>query len=233
MSTDTNAVTGSRDVFDTAGQTRLRTPRRRRPALIVLAVALVAFGGLADAVVLANRDERVTVLATARAIEVGQQVTAGDLREVELIPDARLRPVLAADQSTVVGGFAAVELPAGALVTDGAVTTQRVPGPGQALVGVAVSADRMPARDLSPGDLVLVVPTDPTGDPIPPNPDTGQSSPRQPVRARVVEVGSPDASTGQVTVDIAVDEDVAAELATASAAGRLALVLLGEDGAGS
>lgn len=228
MSTDTRGRAGARDVFDTAHQTRLRTPRRRRPALIVLAVALIALGGLTDAVVLANRADRVTVLATARRIEVGHQITDADVREVDVVPDARLRPVPAADRSTVVGGFAAVGLPAGTLVVEGAVSAQRVPGPGQALVGVAVGADRMPARDLAPGDLVLVVPTNDTDNPNTASAGSGSSPRGVSVRARVVEVSEPDASTGKVTVDLAVDEDAAVGLASAGAAGGLALVLLGE-----
>ena len=48
--------------------------------------------------------------------------------------------------------IAATDLTAGSLLTRDALTDQRLPAPGQQLVGVGVSAVQLPATTLRPGD---------------------------------------------------------------------------------
>jgi hypothetical protein len=187
--------------------------------VLVLAVLLVGAGGLAGAVAAGERG-RVAVLAVARPVAVGQQVLDADLMVVHLSPDPGLSPVAAEQRSSVVGRFAAVGLRPGTLLTLADVSDARVPGPGQAVLAVAVKTGLAPARGLVAGDRVLLVAV--TGDQAP---ATSAPAPSGGVAARVVEVGPVDVN-GVWTVDVTVDEQVAAGLADAAAAGRVAVLLL-------
>ncbi|MFD0530801.1 hypothetical protein ACFQ1I_35745 [Kitasatospora arboriphila] len=53
--------------------------RRRRPAVLAMAVALIAAGGLGGAALYTSSGQRIAVLAVARDIPMGQAVTADDL----------------------------------------------------------------------------------------------------------------------------------------------------------
>jgi hypothetical protein len=192
--------------------------RRRRPAVLALAVVLVGLGALINAVAVGHGG-RVAVLAVARPVPVGQQVTEADVMVVQLAPAPGVAMVPAGRRGEVVGRYAAVGLRPGSLFTPDAVADQRAPVVGQAVLAVAVKTGLVPARGLVPGDRVLLVPV--SGD----RPDQPAAAGAGPVRATVVEVGPPDAN-GAWAVDVAVDEPVVAGLADAAASGRVALVLL-------
>ena len=194
--------------------------RRRRPAVVVLAVLLVGLGALVNAAALGQRG-RVGVLAVARPVSVGQQITDADLRVVQLSPDAGLSPVPADQQASVVGRYAAVGLQPGTLLTATAVIDHRAPAAGQALLAVAAKSGLVPARGLTAGDQVLLVPVagDQAGSQTP-----GSAAP-SPVQAVVADVGQPDPNA-MWTVDVAVEAADAPGLADAAAAGRLAILLL-------
>jgi hypothetical protein len=212
------AVAGNGDLVGGPANGRLpAVRRRRRPAVLVLAVVLVGFGALVNAVAVRQGD-RVAVLVVARPVPVGQQIAEADLSVVQVAAVPGLATVPAEQRASVVGRYAAVGLRPGSLLTADAVTVQRAPLVGQAVLAVAVKTGLVPARGLDPGDRVVLVPV--SGDqPTQPAADSA------PVHATVVEVGQPD-STGAWAVDVAVDERLAAELADAAASGRLALVLL-------
>jgi hypothetical protein len=192
--------------------------RRRRPAVLALAVVLVGLGGLVNAVA-AGHGGRVAMLAVARPVPVGQQVTEADVMVVQLASAPGVAMVPADRRGEVVGRYAAVGLRPGSLFTPDAVSDQRAPTPGQAVLAVAVKTGLVPARGLVPGDRVLLVPV--SGD----RPEQQAAAGAGPVHATVVEVGQPD-TDGAWAVDVAVDEPVVASLADAAASGHLALVLL-------
>src|SRR5947199_18845 len=110
----------------------------------------------------------------------------------------------------------------GRLLGPGRLTAQPVPGPGEELVGLPVKPGHLPARGLSPGDLVQVT-TVPGGAGTDASPSPASTV--VPFRARVLDVGPPD-PTGAVTVDVLVGAD-AAQAATGAAAGQVVLVQLG------
>ena len=168
--------------------------------------------------------ERVAVVGVAHDVPWGQVVTSSDLVQVEVVEDPALRPVPWSDVSSLVGQHAAADLQAGALITARSVTGAEVPGPGKALVGVSVKQAQMPVTTLHPGDRVVLVPT---GDnPTAPQP-TGVASAAAAgsIEAMVFTVGSTDAS-GARTVDVVLVGDQAALVASASAAGKVAIVLV-------
>jgi len=188
--------------------------------VLALAVVLVGLGALVNAVAV-GQGGRVPVLAVARPVPVGQQVTEADVMVVQLATTPGLGTVPAGRRAEVVGRYAAVGLRPGSLFTPDAVSDQRAPTAGQAVLAVAVKTGLVPARGLVPGDRVLLVPVN--GDRADQPAAAGAGS--GPVRATVVEVGQPD-DNGAWAVDVAVEEPVVAGLADAAASGRLALVLL-------
>ncbi len=196
--------------------------RRRRGWLWVVAVLLVAFGGLAAAVLVGRAGGRVAVLAVARTVRVGQTVSTADLVVARVPADPVLRPVPAADRTQVVGAVAAVELRPGTLVTRADLSGRLLPAVGQQLVGLPLRDGQWPARGLAPGDRVLVVP-------VPADQSTASAPPAvpvgEPVPATVVGLGV-RGEDGLTTVDVAVAADVGPTVAATASTGRLAVVLL-------
>jgi hypothetical protein len=172
--------------------------------------------------------ERVAVVGVAHDVSWGEVVTSADLVQVEVVNDPALKPVLWADVSSLVGQHAAADLQAGSLLTTRSVTGTEVPGPGKALVGVSVKQAQMPVTTLHPGDRVVLVATAdiPTAQqPTAQQPTANASAGSGPVDATVFAVGSTDPS-GARTVDVILAEDLAAKVASASAAGKVAIVLV-------
>lgn len=168
--------------------------------------------------------ERAAVVGVAHDVPWGQVVTSADLVQVEVVEDPALRPVPWSDVSSLVGQHAAADLQAGSLVTVRSVTSAQVPGPGEALVGVSVKQAQMPVTTLHPGDSVLLVPT---GDTLTGQQSTGTRSGAGggSIAGSVFTVGSTDAS-GVRTVDVVLAGDQAVPVASASAAGKVAIVLV-------
>ncbi|MFD0331331.1 hypothetical protein ACFQZC_32285 [Streptacidiphilus monticola] len=73
------------------GAARVPQRRRRRPAVLALAVALVASGGLGGAALYLTTGQRVAVLALARDVPAGQQVEPADLVQVRISSTPRSR----------------------------------------------------------------------------------------------------------------------------------------------
>lgn len=130
-------------------------PRQRRPALAALAVVLVVGGALAAGVLAVRMDERVPVLAAAREIPPGTEITAADLVEVAVASDGLdVVPGEALDQ--VLGAYSVSTIPQGSLVNAGNLSTQAPVGDGRAQVSVPLNPALTPAG-LTSGDLVEVV----------------------------------------------------------------------------
>src|SRR5512144_2906231 len=190
--------------------------RRRRPALWLLGTALVATGGALAAAAALSAGHRVEVLAVARPVPAGQVIAAADLRPARVAADPALTPIPAAQLGTVVGRHAAVDLRPGTLLVRAALTSDSIPGVGQALVGVAVKPGQLPARPLQRGDRVLAVTV-----PDPGAATDAADSEKAPVPATVAGVGRTDPN-GSVVVDLTVAQAPAARLATDAAGGRVA-----------
>jgi hypothetical protein len=160
------------------------------------------------------------VLAVARPVAFGAQVTAADLTTVRVSVDPALSPVSADQMSTVVGQFASVPLAAGTLLTRGQLSAQAMPGQGRQVVSVSLKPQQAPAHPLTPGVPVLLVRT----------PDTSvlgndaQSPALSPVAGVVFAVRNLESASG-VVVDVIVDAADGPDIATAAAAGRVAVVV--------
>jgi hypothetical protein len=200
----------------------LPTPRRRRrPALLALAVAMVILGAVGAAYLATSLGQTSPVIAVAREVPWGQQITAADLVEARVSADPALIPILYGDRDRVIGMVAATTLTPGSLLTREALTEQPLPPPGQQLVGVGVSAVQLPATPLRPGDDVLLVPVAGGGGAGAPD----AAAPPRTVAATVVQSGAPG-TDGLRVVDVLLDAADGPDVAARAAAGLIAIVVV-------
>lgn len=160
----TQPVTGRsatvQDSWATEGKkpaSRLRgTTRRRSIPHLLLGVVLVLACAAAFLVVSLNSGNRVTVLALARPVAVGQVLATQDLKQVNVAVDPGVSVVDARQTAGVVGKTMSASLPAGALLTLDAVSGSGVPQAGQAIAALSLKAGQFPV-EVSPGSHVSVV----------------------------------------------------------------------------
>ena len=194
-----------------------RVKARRRPWVFALMAALVAAGALGTAFAFTSVNDTQEVLVVANDIKRGETIEAGDLTVVRVSVDPALTPVPGSQKAELEGSRAAVDLWAGTLLTEQAVTDSLVPGEGESLVGISLTPAQMPSEPLYGGDAVRIVTT--------PG-DQGEVTDEEPVTIEAVVVGvSRFEETGETVVDVSVPEREAADLAARAATGRVALVL--------
>ncbi|MBG6068543.1 SAF domain-containing protein [Micromonospora ureilytica] len=191
--------------------------RRVRPGLLGLAVLLIALGGLGAAFAVTSVRATGSYLAVARPVEVGREISAADLVTVQVAGGQGLRPVPAGRLDEVVGKRAAVALLPGTLLTLGQVTDDPLLGPGQQQIALGLETAQVPARELHPGDKVLLVSTPDD------NPDGDAAAAGTRFAATVIDMVSP-ANDDKVLYLALLTRDVPAVVALA-AQERLAVVL--------
>ncbi|WP_431681769.1 SAF domain-containing protein [Kitasatospora sp. KL5] len=192
--------------------------RRRRPAVLAMAVALIAAGGLGGAALYNSSGQRIAVLALARDVPMGQTITADDLVVAHIAGDPALRPLDARDRARTVGLRATTDLKRGALLLKADLTADPALQPGQQVVGLAAKRTQLPATRLQSGLQVLVVftPDAKSDQPVVRTPET--------LSAVVVGVGKVDTDGSQV-VDVAVPAGDGPRLAGWVATGRFQVIL--------
>ncbi len=199
----------------------VRAVRQRRISrgLLGLAIALMAVFALATAGLVLGVAKAKPVLALARDVAIGQQITAADLRTVYINSDPGLAPIPATKQTSVVGRYALTNLTAGTLLTDRALAETALPGDGQQLVGISLKPGRVPPG-LKPGAKVVLVATAPpqsgaSGNPPPPLPE---------IPATVVVA---IAVNNDTLISVAVADSDGPTAARLAAEGRLVVTLAG------
>lgn len=232
---DDDPVESAADAAKTASGRRLPpappvlpAPRRRaRRGLLAAGVVLSILFALGAYMLVERSGQRVAVIGTAKDISWGEVITQADLVQVQVAQDPALRTVPWSSVSSMVGQRAAMDLPAGALLTGSSVqVSTAIPPEGEALVGVRVSAGQVPSTALSPGDQVVIVRT--SGTPATNGSAQATDLLASAITAEVFAVSSPAAGSTDRTVDVLVDGDpnVALRLAAMSAAGEASIVLL-------
>jgi hypothetical protein len=185
--------------------------------VFALCAALVAAGALGTAFAFTSVNDTQEVLVVSNDIKRGETIKAGDLSVIRVSVDPALTPVAGNQKADIEGSRAAVDLWAGTLLTEQAVTDNLVPGEGESLVGISLTPAQMPSEPLYSGDVVRVVTT--------PG-DQGDITDKEPVTIEATVVGvSRVEETGETVVDVSVPEAEAAALAARAATGRVALVL--------
>jgi hypothetical protein len=193
--------------------------RRRRPALLALAVSMVVLGGLGATYLATSLGQTSPVIAIAREVPWGQPLTAADLVEARISADPALEPIPYVDRDQVIGLIAATTLKPGSLLTRDALTDQRLPAPGQQLIGVGVSPVQLPTTPLRPGDDVLLVPVAAGSAPA-----TAEGA-ASVVEATVVQTAAPG-TDGLRVVDVLVDAADGPDVAARAAAGLIAIIVV-------
>jgi hypothetical protein len=195
-------------------------PRRRRPGMIALAVALIGAGVLGGAALFRHVDHQYPVLMVTAAVPAGTVVTAADIGTTTVAAGPGLQVIPARQERQVVGLVAATSLRPGTLLASADLTTSLPPRAGQVLVPLPLKPSELPASGLSAGDHLMVVPA--------PGAQGSGGTPAAPGRpvAGVVEAVSrgPDADGFEV-VDLLVPAGSGPDLAKEAAAGGIALVV--------
>lgn len=207
-----------------ADPVRLRPSSRPRSGpLVGLGVLVVVGSALAFAVTATHLGSRQAVLALTRAVPAGGVIDQADLAVVHVSADPRLRPLAAAQLSSIVGRTAAVPLAPGSLLVASELGPASALGPDQAGVGVSLKAGQYPP-DLAAGMTVSVVDVGAPTTALPTTP----APPGQTVvaAATVTSVSTPaDTSSSDATVvGLVVPAAEADQVAALAGAGRLALV---------
>jgi len=192
---------------------------------LVLGVLVVLLGGLIAFAAGQMLTAHTAVLAVARDVQVGATITTEDLTVAVIASDPNLTPIPAAQQSQVVGMVAQVPLTRGELLTRAQVGAGSGLTEGELLVALPLKEGQFPARGLTPGQQVLIVPTpDSTGAASGTGATTGTAG--QPVEGTVAEVGTANPTTQVTVVDVRVREVDGPPVAQLAATGGLALILL-------
>jgi len=195
---------------------RLVRQRHVRRGWVGIGVLLIVLAALGSATLFRAIGPSQEYLAVAQDVPVGAQVTSGDLRIVRMNASPGLSPVPKGQVEDVVGAYARVPLVAGTLLSMDQLTEQRVPGPGEQLVAIGLSRDRLPGRNLQAGNPVMLVATG------------GNEPAEQPATfpARVHAVQDAGGRNADIVVSLLVAERDGAVVAALAAAGDLTVVLV-------
>ncbi len=216
-------------------------PRGRKPLLAVASVLLILVSIAAFATVYSSADHRVPVLMVTSAIQQGQRISATDLGTADVASSGGLSLIPVSRAAELTGRWAAVTIPAGALLTAGDVTASRSLAEGAAVVGLALKDGQLPSTGVAPGDQVMIVQTLGAGSILPASSNPGGATTQDGTgavmtstgvlvaQATVFETATPSASSSSgITqlVSVVVPSTVAAAVSTASAASQVSVVLL-------
>lgn len=194
---------------------------RRRPLLVVLAVALVVMGALGGLWAYTSTSTAQEVLTVRQTVQRGQVITADNLVRVKLGVDPALRPVAGSQADKIIGKRAALDIPAGGVLTAEQITDQTIPAQGYTVVGISVSAGMMPAGQLRVGDHVRIVTTPGASGDVP-------SSDPEAIAADVVGI-SQETATGATVVNVVVPALKGPAVAARAATGKVAIILDSRD----
>ncbi|MFB7763693.1 SAF domain-containing protein [Streptomyces xiamenensis] len=193
-------------------------PAANRSWLWIAACAIAAIlAGLGAVTVVAQVNDKEQVLAVARDVPVGTQLSSSDLRVVEVGTHPALSPIAGGRLDEFVGQWAAVDLQAGSLLSSGQVAATDVLSDGRQVVGIKAQRGPVPVEQLSAGDRVQVVFTAQS------DPGDESGAPEY-IGGTVMSVGEPDPS-GAVVVYLAVEDGDGPAVAVGAASGDVALVI--------
>lgn len=202
---------------------RLRSlPRRRRPAMIALAVAMAGAGVVVSAAIYQQAGRRVAVVMVTHAVPAGAVITQGDVGTTSIAVGGGIAVLPAAELGRVVGQVASVPLQPATLLAPSQLSAALPPAPGQELVAAAVRPADLPASGLAPGDHVLIVATPgdqgQAGVPVAP-------SLTVPARGVIEAVTRATDSDGLFVVDLLVSDADAVAVASQVSTGQFALIV--------
>jgi hypothetical protein len=122
------------------------TPRERKPALAALAVLLVALGAVAAGYLVISAGHRVGAVEITAEVGQGQQIPASAIKEVQINADSDVHYVAWQFANRVTGVFAAVQIPAGTLLTPSMTTATSNLTAGKVEVGLSLKPGQAPTN---------------------------------------------------------------------------------------
>lgn len=175
-------------------------------------VFLLGIGG--NLAVYSSLDARSEVLQLVRDVPAGEQISAQDLRPVEVWLDPTVNAVPSGYASQVVGAYARVRLVAGSLIVSEALQEWPLVTPGAAVLAIEVPEAHVPAGLRERSSVLVVIVPGLFGDLAVPPPVLG------------IVVGLPAAAagvSGRVSISVELALDAAVMIASTDA---VRLVLL-------
>lgn len=121
-------------------------PRERKPALAALAVLLVALGAVAAGYLVINAGHRVGAVEITRQVGQGQRIPASAIKEVEIASNSGINYVAWQYANRVAGIYAAVQIPAGTLLTSAMTSATNNLAAGKVQVGLSLKPGQAPAN---------------------------------------------------------------------------------------
>ncbi|CAL9475221.1 hypothetical protein [Streptomyces sp. Tu 3180] len=213
---------------------RLPTPpRERKPALAALAVLLILVGALGATMLVLQAGDRIEVVKVKNEIQAGESVTDGDVTSVMVAEDTSINYVLWDQLDTLKTLKAKTTIYKDTVVQGQMFAKGNSLPAGKASVGLALKEGQYPA-DIKPGDVVAAYHVGGTVGGSNDSDDAGagaggsSSSGGALVDDARVNTVADDSdstvSTGSRTLTLLVDQADAAALASAAAAGEVAIV---------
>jgi hypothetical protein len=180
------------------------------------------------------------VLVLTHNVAQGQAITRSDLAVVRVSYSSGLAPIPVDDLSAVLRQSAVVPLLQGTLLSMTELTAQPGPGHGDAIVGIATKPGQLPAEGVAVGASVDVILTGsestltggasdgsvPASPPVPSG-DVEVGAVLAPNASVIAVSASTDANANTTVVSVLIPSTLAPLVASASAAGQVALVLVG------
>src|SRR5215470_7366866 len=121
-------------------------PRERKPALAALAVLLVALGAVAAGYLVINAGHRVGAVEITQQVGQGQRIPASAIKEVEIASNSGINYVAWQYANRVAGVYAAVQIPAGTLLTPAMTTATSNLAQGKVQVGLSLKPGQAPTN---------------------------------------------------------------------------------------
>jgi hypothetical protein len=121
-------------------------PRERKPALAALAVLLVALGAVAAGYLVINAGHRVGAVEITQQVGQGQRIPASAIKEVEIASNSGVNYVAWQYANRVAGVYAAVQIPAGTLLTSAMTTATNNLAAGKVQIGLSLKPGQAPAN---------------------------------------------------------------------------------------
>jgi len=200
-----------------------KLPRRRRPGMVALAVALVGVGILASISVYAATNTRVPVIVITANVPAGARIPSGAVGTADVSVGSGVQLIPASQSSQVVGQVAGSDLHPGMLLTASELTTQQPPGPNQSLVPLPVKPSILPASGLGVGTHVIIEATPGAEG----QPGSSSSTPAlsSPAEGIVEAVSLTPDTDGYDVVDVLVARSAAESVAAQASTGQIAIII--------
>jgi len=195
------------------------TKSRRRIWMIALGITIVLIGALATWYVTTTTSQTTSVLTIKSDVKRGELITQDDITTIAIAGGQSTDTFAASQAQTVVGQVAAVDLPAGSLVTSTNVLDTLPVPEGHSIVGIALTSSQLPSYRLSAGDAVRLVDTPVAqGEPPTEDPNTFDAT---------VFTSTYDDTNQVWIVDVVVPTRDAAAIAARAATQRVSIILDG------